>query len=42
MVRNMGGIDLKEVFLSLQDELEIRLQVGRTAIRHLGTKGEAS
>lgn len=38
----MGQIDLKEVFLSLQDELETRLQVGRAAIRHPGTKGEAS
>lgn len=38
----MGQIDLKEVFLSLQDELETRLQVGRAAIRHAGTKGDAS
>lgn len=38
----MSKIDLKEVFLSLQDELETRLQVGRAAIRHPGTKGEAS
>ncbi|NOT20932.1 MAG: hypothetical protein HOP24_11800 [Sideroxydans sp.] len=38
----MGQIDLKDVFLSLQDELETRLQVGRAAIRHPGTKGEAS
>ncbi|MEQ1814716.1 MAG: DUF6602 domain-containing protein [Candidatus Nitrotoga sp.] len=38
----MSQIDLKEVFLSLQDELETRLQVGRAAIRHPGTKGEAS
>jgi hypothetical protein len=38
----MSNIDLREVFLSLQDELETRLQVGRAAIRHPGTKGEAS
>lgn len=38
----MGQINLKEVFLSLQDELETHLQVGRAAIRHPGTKGEAS
>jgi len=38
----VNQIDLKEVFLSLQDELETRLQVGRAAIRHPGTKGDAS
>jgi hypothetical protein len=38
----MSKIDLKEVFLSLQDELETRLQVGRAAIRHPGTMGDAS
>lgn len=38
----MGQIDLKEVFLSLQAELEAHLQVGRASIRHPGTKGEAS
>lgn len=38
----MSRIDLKEVFLSLQEELETRLQVGRIAISHPGTKGEAS
>lgn len=38
----MGQIDLKQVFLSLQKELVTRLQVGRDAIRHPGTKGEAS